>query len=365
MSDNEDMFGLAPKKKKDKKINVVDKLHETPIKDKKDNMPTFQQIDANICQQADLLFMPDDRGFKYALVVADIGGKRLVDAEPIQNKAQADVLSAFKKIYKRGILKIPSNEMEVDAGSEFGGIVKDWFVFGQDHHIKYRVAKPGRHRMQGIVERKNQIIAKALFRRMSAQELLTGEVSKDWVDDLPKLIKILNARNEKKKIKKEPEFPDPKCAGKSCDLLEEGQKVRVQLDEPRESLTTGKKLHGKFRSTDIRWDPKERVIKRVVIKPGMPPAYLLDGKDTKSGLEAVGYTKNQLQVIDKKEVYPDKKVIRGKPKTYIIEEIIGKTRIKGKIYFKVKWRGFTETTLEPRSELIKDQPKLIKDYEKT
>ena len=115
---------------------------------------------------------------------------------------------------------------------------------------------------------------------------------------------------------------------------------------------------------DDRWAMKERTIKEVLIGPGLPPQYLLDGDVGKRKVEPVAYTKNHLQVIKPNEVYPEgEKVIRGSPKTYIIDKIIQKKKIKGKIFYEIKWKGFKETTFEPRTELIKDQQKLIADFE--
>jgi len=34
------------------------------------------------------------------------------------------------------------------------------------------------------------------------------------------------------------------------------------------------------------------------------------------------------------------------------------------IYYEVKWKGYNETTLEPRDALLKDVPKMINQYEK-
>lgn len=355
----EELFGLAPKKK-GKTVNVVDKLTEVPVKDKGPNMPHFQPIAAGICQQADLLFLPEDGGYKYALVVADIGGHRLVDAEPIKTKDAATVLEAFQKIYERKIIPIPSSSLEVDPGSEFKGVVQAWFG-SKGVHI--RTGKTGRHRQQAIVERKNQMIGKALFRRMSAQEVLTGEVSKEWVTDLPKLITVLNKIAERKKLKKIEDFPDIPAKGSAKILLEKGDKVRAILEQPKDKIT-GKVLNGKFRSTDDRWAPKERTIKEVLIGPGLPPQYLLEGNTGKRKVEPVAYTKNQLQLIKPNEVYPEgDKVIRGTPKTYIIENILQKKKVKGKIFYEIKWRGFKATTWEPRVEIIKDQPKLVADFE--
>jgi len=34
------------------------------------------------------------------------------------------------------------------------------------------------------------------------------------------------------------------------------------------------------------------------------------------------------------------------------------------IFYEVKWKGYNETTLEPRDALLKDVPKMINQYEK-
>jgi len=355
----EELFGLAKRSKKQKDVQVVDKLLEKPIRDKGKNAPQFVHKDVGITQQADLLHLPDDNGYKYSLVVVDQGGNRVTDAEPLKAKDASSVLKAFKAIYARKILKIPK-VMQVDPGSEFKGVVAQWFA---DKGVAVRVGKTGRHRQQGLVERKNFTIGKALHRRMLAQETLTGETSKEWVEDLPKLVSVLNNRAKKAKPRTVEKFPAPTCEGSSCNTLSIGTKVRVIAEQPRDPIT-GAVLTGKFRASDVRWEIKERVIKQVLLKPGFPPLYLLDGTAGKIGVDPVAYTKNQLQVISKDEVYPKgKDVVRGKPTTYIIDHIVGKTRVKGKIFYRVKWRGYDEITLEPRTELIKDQPRLVQEFE--
>jgi hypothetical protein len=34
-------------------------------------------------------------------------------------------------------------------------------------------------------------------------------------------------------------------------------------------------------------------------------------------------------------------------------------------YYEVKWKGYNETTLEPREVLLKDVPKMVNQFEKT
>jgi hypothetical protein len=341
-----EFLGLTNNKKN---INVLNNLYKKPKKDVGVNMPRFQtDLAENNVQQADLLFLPDDDGFKYALVVVD-QGSRLCDAEPLKSKETKNVLNAFKNIYKRAIIKLPKR-LEVDAGTEFKKGVLKYF---NDNNCFVRIAKPGRHRQQALVERKNQEIGKIIFKRQVAQELLTGDHSVEWAEDLPKIVEILNKIAKKRKPKRLND--DPVCQGDSCNLLSIGTKVRLQLDNPQGVLEN--KLHGKFRSTDIKFSPKIRIITDLLLKPGFPPMYCLDND------RSVSYTKNQLQIALDNEKYPNNTVIRGKPKSYIVQKIISKKKMKNKLYYEILWRGFKETTWEPASEIKKDVPHIVKTFE--
>lgn len=340
--------------------DLVNELYKKPKKDRGKNAPKFLPYPPHLKQQADLLFLPDDDGYKYALVVVDLGS-RLTDAEPLKDKKSKNLVKGFEKIYARDILKIPKR-LEVDAGLEFQGAVSNWF---NDKGVKIRVAKPHRHRQQAIVERRNQSIGKELFKRMTAQELLTGETSTQWTDDLPAVIKKLN---EKKSIKKKPKLTgEYRCEGDACNILPEGTKVRVALDAPRD-VVSGKKLVGKFRDTDIRWEIKPRKIMQVILQPDQPPLYLVDD-DQGNTDHRQAYTKNQLLPVKSDEKAPDSSVIRPiKQKgiqKYVIDKLLERRKIKGKIMFKVKWKGFSDAdnTWEPRSVLIRDVPELVKEYE--
>jgi len=152
----------------------------------------------------------------------------------LKNKTSEAVLKGFKEIYKRGLLKLPFR-LEVDAGSEFKSVVKEYF---KEKGVMVRIAQVGRHRQQAIVERKNQAIAVPLFKRMTAEEFLTGQKSTAWVDDIPYIVKALNNRAAKNPPRKLPD--KPVCSGDACNLLEIGTKVRVQLDNPKEFVNDKK-----------------------------------------------------------------------------------------------------------------------------
>jgi hypothetical protein len=99
--DIEDYIKKLLSGKKSKK-DVVDQLYEKPMRDVKGDQTTFAYINPGFIQQCDLLFLPNDKGYVYALVLVD-QGSRMCDAEPLKTKQPSDVIKAFKAIYKRKI----------------------------------------------------------------------------------------------------------------------------------------------------------------------------------------------------------------------------------------------------------------------
>jgi Integrase core domain/Chromo (CHRromatin Organisation MOdifier) domain len=342
----------SAKNRKNLMNEVLYNLNKKPKKDNKTNAPKIPDMEANLTDQIDLLYLPHDDGYKYAIVVVDVGS-RLTDAEPLKERDSKSVLNALLKIYKRGILKMPK-QIQIDAGTEFK---KDFHKYFEDKGITIRVAEVGRHRQQGLVESRNKSIARALLTRQVAEELLTGEQSNEWIDYLPDVIKFLNERFKRnyKEDEKHPDykkiFADVRCSGQSCELLEIGTKVRYQLDEPINHLTE-KKLHGTFRTGDIRFSPKVTEVERYQLMPDQPPLYKIKGRTAL-------YTRNQLQVVNKNASLPPPKV----QKKFVIEKIINKRKNKNRIEYEVQWKGYPKPTWELRSEIIKDVPNLVKQYE--
>lgn len=85
------------------KDNIVTNLTQVPRKDTKENATKFNVSVKNAVHQADLLFLPEDKGYRYALVVVDVA-TRSMDAEPLKSKKPEEVLKAFRTIYKRKYL---------------------------------------------------------------------------------------------------------------------------------------------------------------------------------------------------------------------------------------------------------------------
>jgi hypothetical protein len=332
-------------------------LYLRPRKEKRFERPKVLIWKVNATQQADTCEMPEDKGFNYFLVLVELACRR-VDGEPLRNKEAGTVLRAFRRIYKRGRIIPPTHRLEVDNGTEFNNeLVRNFFI--NEIGVLMRFGQPGRHRQQCYAERAIQAIQEPLIHRMTAQELKTGEPSLEWVDDF---YIIVNAVDRKWR-RDPPKMPvSPPRISKNDTLLPEGTQVRVKLDEPISVL--GKKLHGKFRTGDIRWDPEIRTIKKLILSPDQPPTYLLNGPHGRLEVSRCAYTRKQLQLVPDNENPPPDSVIRGKPERYIPERILKQRIRKGQLQYLVKWERYpeSEATWEPADSLKEDAPNLITDF---
>lgn len=323
--------------------NLVSNLLKPPRKDTRENMPETQVPTRNAVHQIDLIFLPNDNGYRYALVAVDLATSHF-DAEPLKTKVPLEVRKALQAIYKRKYLSLPTI-LEVDSGSEFKGEFAQFFA----PKLEIRTKKPGRHRSQAVVEAKNSYLSTVLGQIMLNQELLTGVVSTDWVLHLRGVVDAVNS--ETAHAPREFNEP-PRCSGKSCELLDEGTKVRIPLENPVQ-FADGKKLSGKFRRGDVRWETEPRTITQVLLRPNQPPMYVV------SGLPKVGYTRNQLQLVAEDEALP---TATAQTK-FVVESLLDRRREKGRVELLVKWKGYTEPTWEPRANIVKDAKAMVLAFE--
>jgi len=304
-------------------------LHLKPKKESRSERPKVLIWKVNATQQSDLCPMPEDRGFRHFLVLVELACRR-VDAEPLKNKEAQTVLNAFKTIYQRGRIFPPTHRIEVDSGTEFNNVLVRHF-FKKEIGVLIRFGQPGKHRQQCYAERAIQAIQDPLLDRMRAQEMLTGQPSLEWVDDFREIVDAV----DRKWRRNPPAIPTgPPKLSKNDILLAVGTQVRVKLEDPISVL--GKKLHGKFRTGDIRWDPRIRTIKKLILSPEQPPMYLLNGPHGRLGVSRCAYTRKQLQIVPEHENPPPLSVIRGKPTHYLAEKILGQRIRKGQLQYLVK-----------------------------
>ena len=86
-------------------------------------------------------------------------------------------------------------EVEVDAGSEFKGVTRKYF---EDHNVIVKVAKEGRSRQVGLVERRNQEIGSEIFTNQLVKEIETNKINKKWLKDISGIIAEMNIQHEVK-----------------------------------------------------------------------------------------------------------------------------------------------------------------------
>ena len=141
------------------------------------------------------MYLPHDKvgrkTYKYALCVVDVAS-RYKECEPLIDKTAANTAAAITKIYERSPLTYP-NLMQVDSGTEFKG---EFAELMRNNNTKLKAVPPRNHGSQGIVERFNRTLAERLFTVQYQKELkkfyTTGAENREWVEDLPTIIKELN-----------------------------------------------------------------------------------------------------------------------------------------------------------------------------
>ena len=329
--------------------------------------------------QADLLFLPTDQGYKYLLVMIDNNNNSL-DFEPMKGKTAKETLDAILKIFDRPYLKRPKFSIEVDAGTEFQAEFKSYFEPKREKPgeetdrpkgVYIRQGKAGRHRQQSLVENLNKIIGKVIHMQLTQDDIDDNiDTSHDWISMLPALRVSLNKHLHRDKSKVNSQMTLEKCKG---ELIPIGATVRVALDNPKS--ITGKTLHGPFRASDPRFEAKTRTVTAYILRPDQPPMYII------SDIKNCVYTKYQLQVVDKNEVrphrrekvivpIPEPKPVEEEPEynpeqQHEVEKLLSRKTIKGKIYFRVKWKGYDEITEETRASLNKTIPGMIAEFEHT
>ena len=214
--------------------------------------------------------------------------------------------------------------------------MRDFFL--NSINVLIRFGKPGKHRQQCYAEKAIQAIQEPLFQRMTAQELKTGETSIEWSEDLQEIVNKLDEKWNCDLLSCSEGLPK---INKDTELLSEGTRVRVKLEDPISIL--GKKLHGKFRTGDIRWDPEIYIIKKLILSSEQPPTYLLNGPHGNLKVSRCAYTRKQLQLVPDHENSPPDSVIRGKPKRFIPEKILKQQIRKDQLQYLIKWEHYPIT----------------------
>ncbi|MDP2058148.1 MAG: DDE-type integrase/transposase/recombinase, partial [Flavobacteriaceae bacterium] len=244
------------------------------------NKSTFQVFKKKEIFQADLIYLPEDNGYTYVLVVVDVAS-RIMDAQPLKGRTGIDVIDGFEQILKRKYIRLTHIYiLYTDPGSEFKN--RDFAQWCDDNSITHRTTKTARKNQMAVVEYMNHIITKVLGVKMTADKLSQNADVYDWVSKLKPLVKAINenTNHEGKPIKTW--FKDP-IIGKNEKIYKVGDLVHIPLEQPKDALS-GQRLHGKFRHGDQRYETDARKITRVAIYPNQPVRYMVEGVENASYL---------------------------------------------------------------------------------
>lgn len=340
-------FGNVLKKLK------IDETYTKPVRKEKvftkvkDQIPWRKYLN----YQADLLMLPEtNEGYKYLLVVVDLA-TNYFDMEPMKTKTAEETLKSFEKMFKRKYIHLPYSSIKTDSGREFMGKFAEWMF---KNSILHSVAKPGRHQQLANINNLCRQLGRIFNGYMNEVEFKTGEEYKEWTDILDDVRTALNdARVNKEALSDDAVY---KQKDAKLDIYKKKPKykvddyVYVKLDIPRSALNKEQNTHN-FREGDLRWDLLARKVKKVLIYSGkVPYRYVVDG------IPNVAYTEAELRPV------PEDKQVQK----YIIKDIIGKKKMKGKTYYLVHWKNYkkSEATWEPEDVIKEDAEVLIKNYNK-
>jgi transposase InsO family protein len=285
------------------------------------------------------------RGFKYLLNAIDMSS-RYFYSQALKNKTDTEVLKAFKKIYNQSKIRA----IRSDNGSEF---INEKFVdFLQNNNIKQILSEAGKPQSNGMIERANATIKELIQKSIELDE------SFDWVKNLVKLVNNINNSQHRitgftpEKIKDAYENDDKDILEKAFDteLKKKVGNISKEIFKIRDLV----RIYQPSDKTRQVWSNEIYSIEKVFKPLKSYSVYEYKLKDLNDKfkeeelLKVDGNPQNKIMKVDKFSI---SKII----KPVINDDII---------FYEVKWKGYKETTLEPRDVLLKDVPKMINQYEK-
>lgn len=242
------------------------KLYKQPKKQKlfgKNYLP-----ESGFHHQIDILYLPNDNGFKYLLNVIDLFDSRC-DAIALKQQGMENLVQALQHLYDNSMNIVKPKLIQADQQFN-NNYFKDWC---NENDINYKFSDTNNHLAMSHVERLNKTLGTWLHQLQVEKEAQTGEVNTEWRKDYPKLIEIINNKNKTKKRK--PFNDNIKLNNTNNSLIMNGTDVRLAIpkDEPQNYF--GQRLKGTLRSGDIKWSREIYQVISVIFIPSNPPLYKL------------------------------------------------------------------------------------------
>lgn len=273
----------------------------------------------------------------YILNVVDVYSRKAWSEIVGRSVSATNVRDALRRILAR--MPTAPKTIISDNGPEFSGAQMK--AFTEKEKIRQVFGVPGSPQGQGIIERFNGTLKSRLDKA-----LLTGS---DFDPDL--LNKVVNIYNNTRHstTKQKPEAVFSGTAEPADDAKTQNLDAAKQDDLSPGDLVRVAVEKNKIGKTPINWSEELFKVAKVV-KPSNPLLPLKYKIETVDGEPVRGYlSRVALQKV--------KKVEGKKPAVvYEVEKLLGKRKEKRKVFYLVKWKGYSikDSTWEPETELIKD-----------
>ena len=285
------------------------------------------------------------RGYKYLFNAIDMSS-RYNYSVALKNKTDAEVLNGFKKIYNQS----KTHSIRSDNGSEF--INQKFKEYLEKNAIKQILGEAGKPQSNGMIERANATIKELI------QKSLEINPKFDWIKNLDKLIENINNSNHRITGFTPNEI---QTAFKNDDnvILDSARDKELKIKKGNISKEVYEKgdqvrLHQPSDKTRQVWSNEINEIERVY-KPKKPYSVyeykvecLKDRFKEEELLKIVGDPQNKIQKVQK----------------FVISKLVKPVIKDNKEYYEVQWKGYRDTTLEPRDVLLEDVPKMVNQFEK-
>jgi uncharacterized protein YoxC len=285
------------------------------------------------------------RDYKYLLNGIDMSS-RFIYSQAMKNKTDTEVLKSFKKIYSQSKIKA----IRSDNGSEF--INKKFVDYLKENEVKQILSEPNKPQSNGMIERANATIKELIQKSIELNE------SFDWVKNLQKLISNINNSQHRitgftpNQIQEAYENGDKEILDQAYnkELKKKGSNISKEIFKKNDLV----RIHEPSDKTRQVWSNDIYIVEKVFkpIKPYSVYEYKL--KEFKDK-----FKEEELLKVDGN---PQNKIM--KVNKFVISSLVKPVIKNNQAYYEVKWKNFNETTIEPRSVLIKDVPKMINQYEK-
>jgi len=245
----------------------------------------------NIYHQVDILYLPKDKsGENKCIILIDVYNG-ICEALPLPNSGEIrefdwdkNIIPTIERMYEKS--KYLYYPRCISADNQFNN--KYFLKWCSVNKINFKKTQSGVHTQLSNINNLCRTIGRLLWQMQIKLELKTGKSNSEWVENLPKIIDILNNHSiEKNKLNKDgiknaekkTDFDTTPKIDNQKPILMVGTRVRIALTHPID-FVTGKQLSGAFRSTDFRWTKKIYVITDYKLIDNNPVLYKLKEENT-------------------------------------------------------------------------------------